>query len=130
MASRGDDRGAGWVLFAATVMILVGAFQAFMGLVAIIGNPVFVTTPDYVMALSTSGWGWLHMAWGIIVALVGLALLSGATWARVVGIIVVAAQAFVNFTHIPIQPWWSILLIAIDIAIIWALCVWRPPAID
>ena len=130
MGSVDDSRGAGWVLFAAVVMILVGLFQAFMGLVAVLGNPMFATTPDYVLALNTSTWGWLHIFWGIIVGLIGLGLLSGATWARVAGIIVVSAQAFANFAHIPIQPWWSILLIVIDIAIIWALCVYRPAEIN
>jgi hypothetical protein len=111
-------------------MILVGLFQAFMGLVAILGDPVFVATPDYTLELSTSSWGWLHMLWGIIVVLVGLGILAGQTWARVVGIVVVGAQALVNFAHIPVQPWWSILLIALDIAVIWALCVYRPIEVD
>lgn len=130
MATVGSQRGAGWVLFAATVMILVGVFQALMGLFAILGDPVFVATPDYTLELSTSGWGWIHLLWGILVGLVGLGLLAGSTWARVVGIIVVGAQAVVNFVHIPVQPWWSILLIALDITIIWALCVYRPVDID
>ncbi|MEX0990217.1 MAG: hypothetical protein WD206_07980 [Actinomycetota bacterium] len=130
MAASGNQRGAGWVLFAATVMILVGAFQAFMGLIAILDDPVFLATPNYTLELSTSSWGWLHLLWGTIVVLVGLGLLAGQTWARAVGIIVVGAQAFVNFMHIPVQPWWSILLIALDIAVIWALCVYRPAEID
>jgi hypothetical protein len=58
---------------------------------------------------------------GVIVALAGWGLLSGQTWARVVGITVAAISATTNFLFIPYYPFWSILIIALDVFVIWAL---------
>ena len=30
-----------------------------------------------------------------------------------------------NFLFIPYYPVWSILIVALDVAVIWALCVWN-----
>ena len=125
-----SERGAGLTLFAGVMMILVGAFQGFMGLFAILGDEIFVASPEYLLKLSTSSWGWVHMLLGILVALTGLALLAGQTWARVVGIFFAAVAAFSNFMFIPQHPVWSILLIILDVAVIWALCVYRAPEIN
>jgi hypothetical protein len=55
------------------------------------------------------------------VALAGFFLLSGATWARVVGIIVAVLSAITNFLFVPYYPFWSLLIIALDVFVIWAL---------
>jgi uncharacterized membrane protein YgaE (UPF0421/DUF939 family) len=49
---------------------------------------------------------------------------TGAAWARAVGMILAILSAIVNFFFIPYYPVWAITIIALDIAIIWALTVW------
>ena len=66
-------------------------------------------------------WGWIHLIAGIIIYLAGFGLFSGAVWARTVGVILAAISAFVSFAWIPLYPVWSIVIIAIDVAVIWAL---------
>ena len=61
--------------------------------------------------------------------LVGFAILAGQTWARVIGIIVASLSALANFAFIPYYPFWAIMLVAIDLWVIWALCVWQPQEI-
>ena len=58
---------------------------------------------------------------GIIVVLAGIGLFSGAVWARTVGVIVAALSAIVNFAWLPWYPIWGIIIIAVDVAVIWAL---------
>ena len=58
---------------------------------------------------------------GAIVAFAGWGLLSGQTWARVVGITLAALSATANFLFIPYYPFWSMLIIAVDVFVIWAL---------
>jgi len=60
---------------------------------------------------------------GIIVVLAGFGVFSGAVWARTVGVFIAAVSALVSFAWIPLYPIWSIVLIAIDVTIIWALTV-------
>jgi hypothetical protein len=47
--------------------------------------------------------------------------LSGRTWARIVGITVAALSATANFLFIPYYSFWSMVIIAVDIFVIWAL---------
>jgi hypothetical protein len=55
------------------------------------------------------------------VALAGWGLLSGRAWARVVGITLAALSAIANFLFLPYYPFWSLLIIALDVLVIWAL---------
>ena len=52
---------AGFVLFAALMMIISGIFQALQGLAGIFENEFYVTTRNYVFQLDATGWGWIHL---------------------------------------------------------------------
>ncbi len=125
-----ESRGAGGAFFAGVIMIVAGCFGALEGLAGIVKGTFFVSAGNYWITTSASTWGWVHLFLGIIIALVGFAILAGQTWARVIGIIVVSLSAIANFLYIPYYPFWTILIIAIDIWIIWALCVWSPEEIS
>lgn len=113
--------GAGWVVFAAVMMIVLGIFGALEGLAAIVKSGFYHVPPNYYVTINARGWGWIHLIIGIIVLLAGFALFSGATWARVVGITMALISAIANFLFIPFYPIWSLVIIAIDVIIIWAL---------
>jgi hypothetical protein len=111
----------GFTVFAAVIMIMAGVWQAISGLIAIFENEFYVTTRNYIFQLDATTWGWIHLAVGLIVAFAGWGLLSGRTWARVVGITVAAISATTNFLFIPYYPFWAILIITLDVVVIWAL---------
>ncbi|MFE1174907.1 hypothetical protein [Streptomyces sp. NPDC058773] len=114
---------SGWTAFAAVLMIFGGAMAFLEGISAIAKDNVFVTTQNYVFSFNLTGWGWIHLILGIIILLAGVALLAtGAMWARVIGVILAGLGALANFLWIPHYPFWAIVLIAIDVFIIWALC--------
>ena len=120
---RGQPSGwaVGFILFAAIMMILSGVWQALAGLIAIFENEFYVATRNYTFELDATTWGWIHLVVGLIVAFAGWGLLSGRTWARLVGITLAALSATANFLFIPYYPFWSLLIIALDILVIWAL---------
>jgi hypothetical protein len=111
----------GGVIFAATVMSMVGIFQAIVGLAAIIDDDFFVVTRNYTFDLDTTTFGWIHLIIGILVAGAGFALFAGRVWAAVVAIFLASLSAVANFFFIPYYPFWSLLVIALDIWVIWAL---------
>jgi hypothetical protein len=121
--SREETSGwaAGFILFAALMMIMGGIFQALQGLAGIFENEFYVATRNYVFEGDATAWGWTHLIIGVIVGLAGLGLLSGQTWARVVGIFLAVLSAIANFLFIPYYPLWSLLIIALDVFVIWAL---------
>ena len=111
----------GFIMFAGVMMILAGSFQAFAGLVAIFENEFYVTTPNYLLQLDATSWGWIHLLLGLLVVFAGFAVLNGMVWGRIIGVILAALSAFANFAFIPYSPFWSTLIIAVDIFVIWAL---------
>ncbi|MFF5183920.1 hypothetical protein ACFY30_09040 [Streptomyces sp. NPDC000345] len=125
--SQGTARGgmavSGWTLFAAIMMVFGGVMAIFEGIAAIAEDDVFVTTRNFSFQWSLTGWGWLHLVLGIVVTLAGIALFSGAMWARVVGIALAGLSMIANFAWLPWYPFWAIMLIVIDGFVMWALCV-------
>ena len=121
--ARGGPSGAavGFILFAAIMMIMVGVFQAIQGLVGIFENEFYVATRNYLFQFDATTWGWIHLLLGLLVAFAGWGLFSGRTWARTVAIILAVLSAMANFLFIPYYPFWSLLLITLDIFVIWAV---------
>jgi hypothetical protein len=111
----------GAITFAGIMMAMNGVFSAFAGLAAILEEDFYVVLPNYLLQLDASTWGWAHLILGIVVTIAGFSVLTGQTWARVVGIIVASVSAIANFAFIPYYPIWSLLIIAIDVVVIWAL---------
>ena len=120
-AEEASGWAVGFVLFAGIMMIMSGIFQAFAGLVALFENEFYVATRNYLFQFDATTWGWIHLVGGVVVALAGFAVMSGRTWGRVVGITLAVLSAIVNFAFIPYYPFWSLLVIALDVFVIWAL---------
>ena len=124
-ATRGESSGwaEGLAAFAGLMMIMIGGFQFFEGLAAVIKDQFYVVSPNYIYDLDVTAYGWIHMIWGVVVCGTGFAVMAGRTWGRVVGIGVIIINAVVQFFYIPYYPIWAVLLIALDVACIWALTV-------
>jgi hypothetical protein len=111
----------GLTAFAAALMIVSGLWAALLGISALAKDHVFVVAPQYTYKINVSGWGWIHLILGIIVLIGGICLMLGQTWARILAIILAALSAIAQFLFLPYYPLWSILIIALDILIIWAV---------
>ena len=57
----------------------------------------------------------------MICVLVGIGILSRQVWAIVGGLAIAVVSALSQFMFMPYYPFWSMLLIFMDIVIIWAL---------
>ena len=114
--------GAGWILFAAIVMIMGGIFAFFEGLAALLRHGNFYhNVSNYPFGSTVTAWGWVVLIAGIIVTLAGFYVMTGALWARIVGITIASLSALANFFFIPFYPFWALMIITIDIFVIWAL---------
>jgi len=120
--SRSENAWAeGIGIFAGAALLTVGIFQFLEGVAAAAKDDVFVSTRNYVYEFDLTTWGWIHIVVGIVVALVGGAILAGQRWALVAGVVLAMVSALMNFVWLPYYPAWAILIIAFDIAVIWAL---------
>lgn len=123
MAKQRSSFAVGMTMFAAFMLILIGAFQVVIGLAGIIEDEFFVVGQNYTFEFDATVWGWIHLLAGAIILLAGFGLFSGAVWARTVAVILATISAIANFVFLPVSPapFWAIVVIAIDVIVIWAL---------
>jgi hypothetical protein len=122
-----SDQRSSWAvaytLFAAVVLMMIGAFHFMAGLVGIVNDEFYVVSSTWVFEFDATAWGWIHLLGGILVVVAGFSVLKGHLYGRIIGTMVAVVSAIVNFAWLPYQPWWSILMIGLAISVIWALTV-------
>jgi len=111
----------GWSAFAGIMLAVVGVLDIIQGVVAIANDEFYVVGSEWVFKFDITTWGWIHIVLGVVLLLSGLGVFSGNVLARTVGVVVAALVMVVNFAWLPYYPIWSIIIIAVCIAVIWAL---------
>ncbi len=121
----GRRQPTGWVglvVFAGVMLLMLGSFQAVEGVIALFRDEFYLTTKSgLVVPVDFDTYGWTHLLLGLIAVCTGLGILAGQMWARVVGIIIACLSALVNLAFLPAYPIWSVIVIAMDVLIIYAL---------
>jgi hypothetical protein len=123
MARPPSNTWAGWITFAATVLILLGVVHVFQGFIAMLDDGYFAVRGEQLFALSYDAYGALLMLWGAILLLVGAGLLGARGWARWLALIVVGVDVLIQVGFFPAQPLLSLTLIALDTVVLYALTV-------
>jgi hypothetical protein len=114
----------GWVVFAGLMLVMLGLFQAIEGLVAIFDQGYYlVGSEGLVVNVDYTAWGWVHLILGVLAIAAGFGLIAGNMAARVVGVILAVLSAILNLAFIAAYPVWSIIVIAIDVIVIYAIVV-------
>jgi hypothetical protein len=113
----------GWSYFASIMMLVLGGLQAINGLVGIFKNNYYLVTSSHIIAFDFKTWGWINLILGIIIFMAGLELLRGATWARVIAVLLAGLSLIANMGFVNSYPIWSITMMVIDALIIYALTV-------
>ena len=116
---------AGWIGFAGILMVILGGISVFEGLIALIRDNYYVVTPSGYLLFDVTGWGWLMLIWGVLLALVGLALLNGASWARWTAILFVSINVFgqLGFLGNTNDLLWVLTTLTLNIIVLYALIV-------
>ena len=126
MATHARGDGGGWGVFAGIMIALVGVFNFIDGIVAIANPHYFYYNPstNHLVFGDLTAWGWTVLIFGILLFIVGFAIIfTGATWAAIVGVVVASLNAIGQLLNLGVDPWWSVIAIAIDVLVIYALAV-------
>jgi hypothetical protein len=119
--TAGSDRileqRAGWVTFAAVMLVIVGILNVIYGIAAIGDANFFVNDTRYIFS-GLSTWGWVTLILGIIQLFAAASLWSGGLFGRIVGIGAAGLSAISALLSIPAYPLWSLAIFALDIVII------------
>ena len=122
-AGRPPGAWVGWVVFAGTIAIIDGIFNILQGLVALFDDQYFVVAKGDLLLLDFTTWGWVHLLVGAVMLLVGFGIIRGSPWGLVAGVVIAGVQAILQLGFLAAYPVWSILIIALDVVIIYALIV-------
>jgi hypothetical protein len=119
-----DERraeGEVWILFAAVILMVNGAFNLLYGLVAITKDSYL---DKHVLFSSVTTWGVVVVILGIVAIIAAIAVFMKQPWSRWLGVGVCAVDAVVQLGFLRAFPFWSALIIAIDILVIYGLVVY------
>ncbi len=106
---------------AGVLMLISGIFGFVVGLGVLLRGAFYGVTGRYYYAWNHTGWGLTELVLGCILVAAGFCLILGMLWARIVGIVVAAFNAIAAFIFLPRSPVSSIVLIALNLFIIWAI---------
>jgi len=120
---------AGSATVAAAIVLMISAIMIVLqGISALVGDKSLIAVPDsYVYRLNPTAWGWIHIILGVLVGAVAIGLFRGELWARVSAIVIASIAIVSMFMWLPYSPIWSIVVIALDIFVIWAIANWDSP---
>ncbi|WP_020525004.1 DUF7144 family membrane protein [Catelliglobosispora koreensis] len=122
-----EDRYDGWVLFAALLMLLTGVFNFIEGLVSLMNDNYRAVISRFgVLVFGLNGWGWIHLIFGLALIAIGVGLLMGLEWSVPAAIAAAGGTAVLHMLYLFTSPYWSLVVIALCIAVIYGLTVkWR-----
>lgn len=121
MAQRVSRAWAGWIVFASSMLLVVGMVNLFQGIIALFDDEHVVVTRENLVVVDLTSWGWTLVISGLILIAVGLGLLATQSWARITAIVVVALHMISQVAWLGAYPVWSLLMIAMDTVILYAL---------
>ena len=116
---------SGWVAFAGWLMVIIGSIDAVEGLIAIIRGKYYVVSSQQIIVFDIKTWGWVTLLWGVLVALVGVGLLSASSWARWTAIVVASLSFIVQLSFIGSTTYvlWGLSVLALTVVVLYALIV-------
>lgn len=107
-----------WLDLAGILLFLVGAFNIIDGITAISGSSYLSSD---VLFASLEAWGWFFLIVGIVQIFAGWAVMKGAGWAALLGVISAFVNLISQLSASHTFAFWAITIVAIDVLVIYGL---------
>ena len=117
---RADGRGFGLVIFPAVLLAVIGLFNLLDGIAAIAHSHIFIAGAHYVVG-DLRAWGWVATISGAVQLLAAAGVWAGNRLARWFAMTVVGLNTITQMLLVPAYPFWSLVIIAVDIVALSAL---------
>ena len=117
--STARARGAGWFTFAGIMFVISGASNLLWGIGALDSKEYL--PEDGLLFSNLSLWGWLSIIWALMAFFGGYLLLTRSEWSGGVALVMATLSAVFWLFALPVLPIWSLIVIAIDVAIIYGV---------
>jgi hypothetical protein len=117
-----DERGDGWIVFAAVVLGVAGVMRVFDAIWAFRYHGVLPENlENAIFGHSLRTYAWIYVFVAAILILCAFAVLQRSQIARWVGVVAGAIAAISAVWWMPYYPIWSLTYIGLGIAVIYAL---------
>lgn len=113
----------GWVWFAGIMLVTIGLFDILQGLIAVFEDTFSVALDQGILIVDATAWGWVHIGVGVLLVVAGAGVLTGATWGRILGVLVAVLNLLAQLSVLTVYPWWAMIVIILDVIVIYALVV-------
>ena len=111
----------GLAVFAGILAGIMGAMNLIYGLLLLFNSEFVVMVEDELFYFDAKAWAWLLVVFAVIQILASIGILTARTWARLVGISWASIVVVGHMFFLPAHPFWSLLIIALGVLIIYAL---------
>ena len=119
-------RGGGRVVFAATLLLIVGTLNIIYGIGALDGANIFVNDQRFILT-NLNTLGWVSIVLGVVQLTAGMSLMAGNTYGRVIGIAAGSLGAIEALLSIGgHNPWWSLAIFALCVYVVHGLIIYDP----
>ena len=118
-----DIQGAGWVMFAGIMILIVAVLNIIYGFAAIDNSKFFVEDTKFILS-DLNTWGWIILIIGVLQLFAGFSIWAGGEYGRWIGLITASISAIGALLSLPGYPFWSLAIFAIDILIIYGLAAY------
>jgi hypothetical protein len=118
-----EEKGFGWLLFAATMLGLAGVLSIIDGIVGLSKSSFYTSNAHYVFS-DLRTWAWITLIIGVLLIMAAMGVFSGSGFARWFGILIAGLNLIAHFSSVQAYPFWSLIVITLDILIIYALAVY------
>lgn len=116
------ESGYGWVIFAGTMLLVVGILNVIYGIAAIDNSKFFVNGAKYVIS-SLNTWGWVILITGALQVATAFGVWARNTFFTWLGIAFACLNAIGVLLMLPAYPLLSLSLFAVDVLIVYGLAV-------
>jgi hypothetical protein len=118
-----DNDGAGWKLFAGTMILIVGTFNVFDGLVGITQTNYIsrATGGQLPITNNVKTWSWVVLIIGVIMIMSAFLIFVGNMFGRIVGVLVAGVNLLAQLAYVNHNSFWSFTVVIIDILVIYGL---------
>jgi hypothetical protein len=118
-----EREGYGLIIFAFVLLLVLSFFNLIDGIAAVANSHVFIANAHYVFG-DLRTWGWITLIIGVLQLLAAGGILTGNQLARWFAVALVGLNAIGQMFFIPAYPFWSLMIIAVDVVALWGLCLY------
>lgn len=118
------ERSRGWTTFATIAIAVAGVWNLVGGIAGLTKREYF--EEGSLLYENLALWGWVWLVVGALQVLTAILIARRVTAGTALGLIGASVSMLVWFFSIGAHPLWSILIIALDVLVIYALTAERP----